>query len=98
MTNFAKLKYKESLHDHCGVFGIYAPGENVAKISYFALHSLQHRGQESAGIAVSDGVKLRSIRNLGLVTTVFNEQNLTSLPGYIAVGHNRYSTTGGNTK
>lgn len=97
MTNIAKLKYNESLHDHCGVFGIYAPGENVAKITYFALHSLQHRGQESAGIAVSDGVKLRSIRHLGLVTTVFNEQNLSSLPGYIAIGHNRYSTTGGNT-
>jgi len=97
MENIAQIKYREALHDNCGVFGIYAPGENVAKIAYFALHSLQHRGQEGAGIAVSDGVKLRSIRQLGLVTSVFNEQNLTSLPGYIAVGHNRYSTTGGNT-
>lgn len=97
MINFVDLKYKESLHDHCGVFGIYAPGENVSKIAYFALHSLQHRGQEGAGIAVSDGEKFRSIRRLGLVTSVFNEENLTKLKGYIALGHNRYSTTGGNT-
>ena len=89
---------EDKLRDHCGVFGIYAPGENVAKITYFALHSLQHRGQEGAGIAVSDGVKLRSIRNLGLVTSVFNENNLSKLKGYIAIGHNRYSTTGGNTQ
>ena len=87
----------DKLRDHCGVFGIYAPGENVAKITYFALHSLQHRGQEGAGIAVSDGKKLRSIRNLGLVTSVFNEENLNKLKGYVSVGHNRYSTTGGNS-
>src|SRR3989337_3327197 len=89
---------EDKLRDHCGVFGIYAPGEDVAKIAYFALHSLQHRGQESAGIAVSDGIKLRSIRNLGLVTSVFNEDNLNKLKGYVAIGHNRYSTTGGNTQ
>jgi glutamine phosphoribosylpyrophosphate amidotransferase len=98
MIDFKKLKYEESLKDHCGVFGIYASGEDVAKITYYALHSLQHRGQESAGIAVSDGHKLRSIRNLGLVTSVFHEENLNKLKGYIAIGHNRYSTTGGNTK
>ncbi len=98
MTNFNTLKDRESLHDHCGVFGIYAPGCDVAKITYFALHSLQHRGQESAGIAVSDGAKLRSIRNLGLVTSIFNENNLSKLKGFIAIGHNRYSTTGANTK
>ena len=97
MIDINKLKYQESFKDNCGVFGIYAPGENVAKITYFALHSLQHRGQEGAGIAVSDGKKLRSIRNMGLVTSVFNEDNLSKLKGYIAVGHNRYSTTGGNT-
>lgn len=90
-------KRKEALHDHCGVFGIFAPKENVAKITYFALHSLQHRGQEGAGIAVSDGRKLRSIRHLGLVTSVFNENNLNKLKGFIAIGHNRYSTTGGNS-
>lgn len=96
MIDIKTLKYKEALKDNCGVFGIYAPREEVAKITYFALHSLQHRGQEGAGIAVSDGHKLRSIRNLGLVTSVFNENNLTKLKGYIAIGHNRYSTTGGN--
>lgn len=89
-------KQQEALHDHCGVFGIFAPRQEVAKIAYFALHSLQHRGQESAGIAVSDGKKLRSIRRLGLVTSVFNESNLSKLKGFIAIGHNRYSTTGGN--
>lgn len=98
MIDIYKLKYQESLKDHCGVFGIYAPKEDVAKITYFAQHSLQHRGQESAGIAVSDGLKLRSIRNLGLVTSVFNEDNLSKLKGYIAIGHNRYSTTGGNIR
>lgn len=95
---YKALKYQEALHDHCGVFGIFAPGEDVAKITYFALHSLQHRGQEGAGIAVSDGRKLRSIRRLGLVTSVFNENNLSKLKGYIAIGHNRYSTTGANTQ
>lgn len=98
MIDIDKLKNNESLHDHCGVFGIYAPRCDVSKITYFALHSLQHRGQESAGIAVSDGTKLRSIRNLGLVTSIFNENNLSKLKGFIAIGHNRYSTTGGNTK
>lgn len=96
LLSVRELKYKEALHDHCGVFGIYAPGCDVAKITYFALHSLQHRGQESAGIAVSNGIRLRSIRNLGLVTSVFNEDNLNKLKGYVAIGHNRYSTTGGN--
>lgn len=98
MIDIYDLKKQETLKDHCGVFGIYAPGEDVAKITYFALHSLQHRGQESAGIAVSDGIKLRSIRNLGLVTSVFNEENLTKLKGFIAIGHNRYSTTGADTQ
>jgi len=92
-----KLKQQESLKDHCGVFGIYARDLDVAKTTYIGLHSLQHRGQESAGIVVSDGEKLRGIRQLGLVTSVFNEQNLLKLKGFIAVGHNRYSTTGGNT-
>lgn len=97
MIDVAKLKYKEALKDHCGVFGIYGPGKDVAKITYFALHSLQHRGQESAGITVSDGETFRSIKRLGLVTSVFNDKNLSKLKGFLAVGHNRYSTTGGNT-
>lgn len=97
INKIIKSKKQEALKDHCGVFGIYAKNLNVAKITYLGLHSLQHRGQESAGITVSDGVKLRGIRNLGLVTSVFNEDNLSKLKGFIAVGHNRYSTTGGNT-
>ncbi len=97
MIDFARLKRDEALKDHCGVFGIYGKNTDVAKITYLALHSLQHRGQESAGIVVSDGAKLRGIRQLGLVTSVFNENNLSKLKGFIAVGHNRYSTTGGNT-
>ena len=90
-------KRKEALKDNCGVFGIFAPGEDVAKIAYFALHSLQHRGQEGAGITVSDGKVLRSIKRQGLVTSVFDEATLRTLKGFIAIGHNRYSTTGGNT-
>lgn len=97
MIDFTRLKYEESVKDHCGVFGIYGKGEDVAKITYFALHSLQHRGQEGAGIVASDGNTMRSIRRMGLVTSVFNEENLKTLPGFVAIGHNRYSTTGGNT-
>ncbi len=97
MIDFKKLKYQESLKDHCGVFGIFAKKTDVAKITYVALHSLQHRGQESAGIAVSDGHTMRSIRRLGLVSQIFSDQSLNTLKGYIAIGHNRYSTTGGNT-
>lgn len=87
----------DKLKDHCGVFGIYAPGETVAKLAFFGLYSLQHRGQESAGIAVSDGKKIRAVRGLGLTTSVFNEKNLSPLKGFIAISHNRYSTTGSNT-
>lgn len=97
MIDIKKLKYQESFKDHCGVFGIYGKKEEVAKISYFALHSLQHRGQEGAGIVTSDGKVMRSIRKMGLVTSIFNEDNLKTLPGFVAIGHNRYSTTGGNT-
>ena len=82
--------------EECGIFGIYAPGEEVARISYFGLFALQHRGQESAGIAVSDGNSINVHKGLGLVTQVFTEANLISLKGHIAIGHNRYSTTGSN--
>jgi amidophosphoribosyltransferase len=78
----------------CGVFGIYAPDENVAKLTYFGLYALQHRGQESAGIATFEGDKVRVHKNMGLVSQVFNETILNELPGNLAVGHNRYSTTG----
>jgi amidophosphoribosyltransferase len=80
--------------DACGVFGVWAPGEEVANLTYFGLYALQHRGQESAGIAVSDGKKMLVYKEMGLVSQVFNESNLASLRGDIAIGHARYSTTG----
>src|SRR4028119_2010722 len=78
----------------CGVFGVYAPGENVAKLTYFGLYALQHRGQESAGIATFDGEQVHLHKDMGLVSQVFNEVILDNLPGDMAVGHTRYSTTG----
>jgi amidophosphoribosyltransferase len=78
----------------CGVFGIYAPGADVARITFFGLHALQHRGQESAGIATSDGAEIRLHTDMGLVAQVFNEEALAPLRGFLAVGHTRYSTTG----
>jgi amidophosphoribosyltransferase len=80
----------------CGVFGIRAPERDVARLAYFALMALQHRGQESAGIAVSETGRLTVLRDLGLVAQVFNEEKLHGLPGELAIGHNRYSTTGSN--
>jgi len=83
--------------EECGVFGVWANGEEVAKLTYFGLYALQHRGQEAAGISVSDGQKIVVFKDLGLVSQVFNEQILVSLQGHIAVGHCRYSTTGSTT-
>jgi amidophosphoribosyltransferase len=80
----------------CGVFGIRAPERDVARLTYFGLHALQHRGQESAGIAVSEGGRLTVLRELGLVAQVFTEEKLHALPGELAIGHTRYSTTGSN--
>jgi amidophosphoribosyltransferase len=80
--------------DACGVFGVWAPGEEVAKLAYFGLYALQHRGQESAGIATSDGGQILVYKDMGLVSQVFNEGVLSSLRGHLAVGHCRYSTTG----
>src|SRR5918911_3148719 len=80
----------------CGVFGIRAPGRDVARLAYFGLHAVQHRGQEAAGIAVSDGGRLTALRDLGLVTQVFDERTLSGLRGDAAIGHTRYSTTGSN--
>jgi amidophosphoribosyltransferase len=90
LVNFLDDKPKEA----CGVFGIYAPEEDVAKLAYFSLYALQHRGQESAGIATFDGEQCYIHKDMGLVSQVFKESILTQLPGKIAVGHNRYSTTG----
>ena len=84
----------EHFKDSCGVFGVHAPGSDVARLTFFGLYALQHRGQESAGIAVSDGGQITVIKDLGLVSQVFNEQMLTSLSGQHAIGHVRYSTTG----
>ncbi|MHA6779931.1 amidophosphoribosyltransferase [Pseudonocardia saturnea] len=83
--------------EECGVFGAWAPGEDVAKLAYYGLYALQHRGQEAAGIAVSDGRRMVVFKDLGLVSQVFDEQVLSSLKGHIAVGHCRYSTTGSTT-
>jgi amidophosphoribosyltransferase len=80
----------------CGVFGVRAPGRDVARLSYFGLYALQHRGQESAGIAVSEDGRLTALRDLGLVPQVFDERSLSGLHGELAIGHTRYSTTGGN--
>ena len=80
--------------DACGVFGVWAPGEDVAKLTYFGLYALQHRGQESAGIAVSNGRQILVYKDMGLVSQVFDETTLASLKGHLAIGHARYSTTG----
>jgi len=83
--------------DACGVFGVWAPGEEVSKLTYFGLYALQHRGQESAGIATSDGEKILVYKDMGLVSQVFDESALGALRGHLAIGHTRYSTTGGST-
>lgn len=81
-------------HEECGVFGIYAPGKNVARHTFFALYALQHRGQEAAGIVTCDGQMAHVHKGMGLVSHVFNEENLQYLQGALAIGHTRYSTTG----
>lgn len=83
-------------HEECGVFGVYAPGEDVARLTFFGLYALQHRGQESAGIATADGEQIAIHTNLGLVAQAFSEADLRTLPGHIAIGHTRYSTSGSN--
>ena len=82
------------MRESCGVFGVYAPGEEVARLTYFGLFALQHRGQESAGIATADNGRIRLHSAMGLVSQVFNEKTLDQLRGGIAIGHNRYSTMG----
>jgi len=78
----------------CGIFGVFHPGEDVANLTYFGLYSLQHRGQESAGIAVSDGQRIQMRKEMGLVAQVFDQDDIETLRGHIAIGHTRYSTTG----
>jgi amidophosphoribosyltransferase len=88
------LEQPDKPEEACGVFGVYAPGENVAKLTYFGLFAIQHRGQESAGIATFERDKVHLHKDMGLVSQVFNEETLTRMPGNMAVGHTRYSTTG----
>ncbi|MFH1662777.1 MAG: amidophosphoribosyltransferase [Chloroflexota bacterium] len=84
------------MHEACGVFGIYAHDEDIARLTFFALFALQHRGQESAGIATTDGKSIQVYAKMGLVSQVFTEDTLSKLTGHIAIGHNRYSTRGSN--
>src|SRR2546423_13210901 len=88
---------EQRLGHACGVFGVYAPGQPVAHLAYLGLYALQHRGQESAGIASSDGETITVIKDMGLVTQVFDERRLAPLDGHLAIGHVRYSTTGSST-
>ena len=80
----------------CGVFGVWAPGEQVANLVFYGLYALQHRGQESAGMAVADGRGVLVYKEMGLVSQVFDEPTLATLQGHLAIGHTRYSTTGGS--
>jgi len=86
--------HDDRIKEECGVVGIYTPGEGAAKLAFFSLFALQHRGQESAGIAISDGSTVRMHRDMGLVSQIFNEDILKLLPGDMGIGHTRYSTTG----
>jgi amidophosphoribosyltransferase len=86
------------LHECCGIFGVYSPNVDVARLTFFALFALQHRGQESAGIATTDGRKIQLSADMGLVSQVFDEDSLSQLTGHIAVGHSRYSTRGSSRR
>ncbi len=86
----------DKFREECGVFGIYGHAE-AAKMAYLGLYALQHRGQESAGIAVSDGVRVRAVRQMGYVADIFTQPALATLPGHVAIGHTRYSTAGEST-
>jgi amidophosphoribosyltransferase len=88
------LDDRDGPRDECGVFGVFAPERDVARLAYFALYALQHRGQESAGIAAAQAGQIMTVRDLGLVSQVFDEEKLRALQGEMAIGHVRYSTTG----
>jgi amidophosphoribosyltransferase len=95
--NHNVLDNDKAPQDACGVFGVWAPSEEVAKLTFYGLYALQHRGQESAGIAASDGERILIYKDMGLVSQVFTETDLASLTGDLAIGHCRYSTTGSST-
>ena len=97
LLNHNVLDDDKAPQDACGVFGVWAPGEEVAKLTFYGLYALQHRGQESAGIAASDGERILIYKDMGLVSQVFTETDLSSLTGDLAIGHCRYSTTGSST-
>jgi amidophosphoribosyltransferase len=97
LLNHNVLEDDKGPQDACGVFGVWAPGEEVAKLTFYGLYALQHRGQESAGIATSDGDRILVYKDMGLVSQVFTETDLASLVGNLAIGHCRYSTTGSST-
>src|SRR5512133_620266 len=86
--------FSDSPHEECGIIGIFAPDEDVARMAFFGLFALQHRGQEAAGIAVADGQVLSVYKNVGLISQVFRQSTLDELKGHYAIGHTRYSTTG----
>lgn len=91
------VNFSDRPHDECGVIAIYAPQEDVARMAYFGLYALQHRGQEAAGIAVANGQEIHIHKGLGLVSQVFNPLQLGQLNGHFAIGHTRYSTTGSSS-
>jgi amidophosphoribosyltransferase len=97
LLNHNVLGQDKGPQDACGVFGVWAPGEEVAKLSFYGLYALQHRGTESAGIATSDGERILIFKDMGLVSQVFTEGDLATLKGNLAIGHCRYSTTGSST-
>ena len=97
LLNHNVLSEDKGPQDACGVFGVWAPGEVVAKLTFYGLYALQHRGTESAGIATSDGSRILVYKDMGLVSQVFTESDLATLPGDLAIGHCRYSTTGSST-
>src|SRR3990167_5673967 len=86
----------KDLNEKCAVFGIFGQNSAAARETYFGLFALQHRGQEHSGIATTDGEKIHLYKNSGLVNQIYNEEILKTLPGFASIGHNRYSTSGGN--
>src|SRR3989344_7458805 len=88
--------YDREIGEKCAVFGVYGKGLDAARLAFFGLFALQHRGQESSGIAVSDGMQVKVHKDMGLVAQVYTEEVIQGLTGHIAVGHNRYSTAGGS--
>lgn len=92
----ALINIMDKLNEKCAVFGIYGPKLEAARLTYFGLYALQHRGQESSGISSTDGKVIRTHKSMGLVAQVYTEEILDTLKGHMAIGHNRYATSGGS--